>query len=68
MIAEKLDKHAIVYNHLSNLYEKQWLEVFGKLDSVMRVLIFHQAFSELIAMAQQGYLDNYYQRILRNAV
>jgi len=63
-----LDKHAVVYEHLSSLYEKQWLTVYGKLTAVMRVLIFHQAFSELITMAQNKYLDDYYERIIRRAV
>ena len=63
-----LDKHAVVYEHLSNLYEHFWLEVFGKLESWMRVLIFQQAFSELVAMAQDGYLNEYYERIIRKAV
>lgn len=63
-----LDKHAVVYEHLRNLYEKQWLEVYGHLTAVMRMLIFHQAFSELVAMAQDKYLDDYYNRIMKNAV
>ena len=45
---EILKKHAVVYEHLSNLYEKQWLEVYGHLTAVMRVLIFHQAFPRSI--------------------
>lgn len=66
--ANKLDKHAVVYEHLANLYEKQWQTVFGKVTAVMRVLIFQQAFSELVAMAQNHYLDSYYERIIKNAV
>ena len=64
----KLDKHAVVYEHLSELYEKQWKTIFGKIDGAMRVMIFCQAFSELIAMAQNNYLNDYYERIIRNAV
>lgn len=63
-----LDKHAVVYEHLSNLYEKQWLEIYGKLTHDKRVLIFNKAFSELIAMAQGDYLDDYYQRIKKDAI
>ena len=63
-----LYKHAIVYDHLINLYEKQWLTVYNKLDGVMRTLIFCQTMDELIRMAQEKYLDNYYERITRNAV
>ena len=63
-----LDRHAVVYVHLTELYERQWLTVYGKITAVMRVLIFHQAFSELIAMAQDDYLDGYYKRILKDAV
>lgn len=63
-----LDKHAVVYEHLSNLYEHFWLEIFGKLEGWMRVMIFQEAFSELVAMAQDGNLDSYYERIMRKAV
>ena len=63
-----LSKHAIVYEHLSNLYERQWLTLFNKLNGTMRTLIFCQAMDELIRMAQNKYLDNYYERIIRNAV
>ena len=65
---DKLDKHAVVYEHLTNLYEKQWLEIFGRLDAAMRTLIFCQAFSEMISMAQGNYLNEYFERIKRNAV
>ena len=69
MITEnKLDKHSVVYEHLMNLYEKQWKTIYGNITAVMRVLIFHQAFSELIEMAQGGYLNDYYERIIRKAV
>ena len=63
-----LEKHAVVYDHLINLYERQWLTVYNKLDGVMRVLIFCQTMDELVRMAQEKYLENYYERITRNAV
>lgn len=63
-----LDKHAVVYNHLVELNERQWRKIYGKITAVMRVLIFNDAFSELIQMAQGQYLDDYYQRIRNNAV
>jgi len=63
-----LDKHSVVYEHLTNIYESQWKTVYGKITAVMRVLIFQQAFRELIEMAQGGYLNDYYERIINNAV
>ena len=63
-----LDCHAVVYRHLINLYEHFWIDVFGKLDGVMRTLIFCESFNEMIAMAQNNYIDDYYKRIKRKAV
>lgn len=63
-----LDKHAVVYEHLTNLYESQYRTIYGRLTGVLRVLIFQHAMSELIEMAQNNYLENYYERIIRNAV
>lgn len=64
----KLDRYGVVYEHLSELYEKQYKQIFGRLNGVLRVLIFHQTYSELVQMAQAGYLNDYYERIKRNAV
>lgn len=65
---DKLHKHAVVFNHLLDLYEKQWLTVYEKLDGIKRALIFEQAFGEMIYMAQEKYLKDYYERIKNNAV
>lgn len=68
MITERLDKHAVVYEHLINMYEHQWQTVFGRLNGAMRAMIFCDAFNEMIQMAQGNYLDDYYERIRNNAV
>lgn len=65
---DKLHTHAVVFNHLLDLYERQWLTIYKKLDGVKRFLIFNQAFSEMIYMAQEKYLKDYYERIRNNAV
>ena len=65
---DKLHKHAVVFNHLLEVYEKQWLTVYEKLDGAMRAMIFCDAFSEMIQMAQGKYLVDYYNRIRNNAV
>lgn len=65
---DKLDKYAVVYEHLINMYEQQWIKIFGKLDGAKRVMIFCDAFNELIEMAQSKYLNDYYKRIRNNAV
>lgn len=65
---DKLNRHAVVYRHLISLNEQFCLKLFGRIDSVARVLIFNDAFSELIQMAQNDYLNNYYERIIKNTI
>lgn len=61
-------KKNVVFQHLLKLYEKYYTDVFGKLNGALRMMVFLQSFNEVIYMSQEKYIDDYYERIIRNAV
>lgn len=65
---QKQDMYTIVYNHLTDLYAKMYFKIRPVLSLQERALISATAYSEMIQMAQQGYIYDYYQRIQKGAV
>ena len=57
-----------VYLHLYELYGKIAMEMYPYLTTDLANIISMSAYQEMIAMAQGGYLQNYYERLQRNAV
>jgi len=64
----KTDMHEVVYRHLVKLYQGFYMAVFEYLTMEHQALISYEAYRETIQMAQEGYLKDYYKRILNNAV
>lgn len=62
------DMHTAVYNHLVQMYQRFYLEIFEYLTMQHQALISFDAYQEMIQMAQEGNLKNYYERIRRNAI
>ena len=65
---EVLHKQAVVYEHLSHVYEKFYIDIFGELDEFLLKLKFNRVMSELIAMSQDRRLNDLYERIMKNAI
>ena len=62
------DMKDAVYAHLYTLYGKIATECFPYLTNDITNIISMSAYQEMIAMAQGGYLKDYYERLKRNAV
>ena len=60
--------HEVVYNHLVQLYQKFYMAAFEYLTMEHQALISYEAYREMIQMSQDGYINDYYKRILNNAV
>ena len=69
---EILKKQAVVYNHLCDIFDKYYREMYGdKQDGVVVKLKFFDIFREFLRIAQLDggrYLDDYYQRLIRKEV
>lgn len=64
----KEEMRETVYNHLYQLYSKFAMECFPYLTPELSNIISLSAYQELIQMMQGGYINDYYERIKRNAV
>lgn len=62
------EMHTAVYNHLVQMYQRFYLEIFEYLTMQHQALISFDAYQEMIQMAQGGYLKNYYDRLMKGAV
>lgn len=65
---QKQDMYTIVYNHLTDLYSKMYFSLKPVLSIQERAIISATAYAEMIQMAQQGYIYDYYQRIQKGAL
>lgn len=69
MITEKQEiVRNTVYEHLYQMYSRFAFECFPYLTNDLANIISMSAYQEMIQMAQEGNLRNYYERIKRNAV
>ena len=64
----KEDMYTVVYNHLVQMYQHIYMSIFEYLTMEHQALISYDAYAEMIAMAQGGYLKDYYERLKRGAV
>lgn len=67
-MTEVIDIHKEVYEHLYNMNEKLVSNVFHKITPELIAAMSQDAYSEMIQMAQAGYLNSYYERLKRGAV
>ena len=64
----KESMHIEVYKHLCKINERFALILFNTITPEIKALIRHDAYAELIQMAQDGYLKTYYERLEKEAV
>ena len=57
-----------VYNHLYDMNEHIVKEIFDKITPELMAIMSHDAYAEMIQMAQAGYINDYYNRMTRGAV
>lgn len=62
------DMKEAVYLHLYTLYGKIAMECYPYLTNEIAGIVSNSAYSEMIQMAQGGYLKDYYERLQRGAV
>lgn len=62
------DMYTTVYNHLYSMNEHLVSAVFPKITPELRAIMSNDAYSEMIQMAQAGYLKDYYERLMKGAV
>lgn len=62
------DKYCVVYNQLYAMYSKIAMQTFEYLTSELVAMISHSVYSEVIQMARQGLLNEYYERVKKGAV
>lgn len=67
-MAEAIDIHKEVYEHLYKMNEKLVSSVFPKITPELMAIMSHDAYSEMIQMSQAGILGAYYDRLTRGAV
>ena len=71
-MAECIEKdrviHRTVYNHLYDMNCKIVSTIFGTITPQLAAIMSHDAYAEVIQMAQAGYLDSYYKRLMKGAV
>ena len=68
MLEVQEDIRRAVYNHLYDMNSRLVSEVFPKITPELMAIMSHDAYSEMIQMAQAGYLEDYYNRLKRGAV
>lgn len=66
--ATREEVYATVYNHLKDLYRNMYFNINHVLTENDKAIISFTSYQELIQMGQSGYLNDYYERIRRNAV
>lgn len=64
----KDDKYAVVYNHIKKDYEAVTMTMYGFIPIQARELIQREAMKETFLMVRNGILDEYYERIIKNAI
>ena len=62
------DIYSTVYRHLTKLYKHLYFEVNEKLSEQDKAIISFQSYQEMIYMAQKGYINDYYKRIMKGTV
>lgn len=62
------DMYTTVYKHLYGLNEHLVSAVFPRITPELMAIMSHDAYAEMIQMAQAGYLADYYNRLTRGAV
>lgn len=62
------DMYTTVYKHLYSMNKHIVSNVFPRITPELRAIMSHDAYKEMIQMAQSGYLDDYYNRLVRGAV
>ena len=67
-MAEAIDVHKEVYEHLYKMNEKIVSSVFPKITPELMAIMSHDAYAEMIQMSQAGILGAYYDRLTRGAV
>lgn len=67
-VTTKDEIYTAVYNHLYKMNEHIVSTVFDKITPELQAIMSHDAYSEMIQMAQAGYLGSYYDRLIRGAV
>lgn len=63
-----VDMHTAIYNHLYEMNEHIVSSVFPTITPELRAIMSHDAYAEMIQMAQAGYLSSYYDRLKAGAV
>lgn len=66
--AIKNDMYRAVYNHLYDMNEKIVQTVFNKITPELQAIMSKDAYTEMIQMAQEGYIESYYERLINKAV
>lgn len=64
----KDDIYTTVYKHLYSMNEHIVSSIFPTITPELKAIISHDAYAEMIQMAQAGYLGSYYDRLIKNAV
>ena len=62
------EMHRFVYNHLYDMNERINRNIYPKITPELMALMSHDAYKEMIQMAQEGYLQNYYDRLIKGQV
>ena len=68
IVSTQQEVYETVYRHLAKLYRHLYFDINKKLTKEDKALISFQTYQEMIMMAQQGYINDYYTRIRRNAI
>ena len=68
MITTTEEMRAKVYEHLYQKYGKFAMQIFPYLTKEIAAMIANSAYTEMVQMAQGGYLKDYYERLKNNAV
>ena len=62
------DIYSTVYRHLTKLYKQLYFGVNETLTEQDKAIISFQSYQEMIYMAQKGYINDYYKRIMKGTV
>ena len=63
-----VDIHTAIYNHLYEMNEHFVSSVFPTITPELRAIMSHDAYAEMIQMAQNRLLEDYYNRLKAGAV
>ncbi len=64
----KDDMYTTVYKHLYNMNEHIVSSIFPTITPELKAIMSHDAYAEMIQLAQAGYIKDYYKRLTRNAI